>query len=249
MEQGINFSVDKCVQCESANDLNTFVNFIIDGKKIAVGVCDSHLDISISKVRGIIVDKRNKLLKLIEEMKSLGLDVSIIAGNNVSVAEKKGVKQVEVESEVEVEPEVKVNKIAKKVNKKMANTRSISGEGADRFSTYDVDSMVGKEAKAAGCAVPVVEEIELQVVAGKGGVPVQIPKRVKDSIGSTEIHIVPTSNKMIDHGKFDERSFAGSYDAAAHARGFKECNLCSGTGESHSKGHSVCPKCKGTGIT
>jgi hypothetical protein len=241
VEQNINFSADKCVQCESTNGLNTFVHLIIDDKKIVAGVCDDHLGISVSKVREIIVGKRNRLLKLIEEMKSLGLDISTIAGGVAVVEDKKKV-EVEVQQvKVEPEPEVRTNKVnVRKVNKKLANVRSISGEGASSYSAYDVDKMIGKEAKAAGCEAPVVEEVELQIVNGKNGIPVQIPKKIRESTGETEIHIVPTSNKMIDRGKYDERSFVGSYQ-------LRECNLCGGTGKSHSKGHNVCPKCKGTG--
>ena len=101
MEQNVNFSADKCVQCESVNDLNTFVHLIIDDKKIVAGVCDDHLGISVSKVREIIVGKRNRLLKLIEEMKSLGLDISAIAGSNVAVVEDKN-KVVEVVVETDL---------------------------------------------------------------------------------------------------------------------------------------------------
>jgi len=241
---------DKCIECETTNNLNTFVKLTIDKKIQSVAVCDDHLDLSISDIKEAVLGKVSKLISLLKEMKSLGFDISELVSGKVSTVKKpepepepKSEPEPEPKSEPEPEPKSEPEskpKITKVNMRKTRQIRSITGQGVGGHSSYDIDNLVNREAKASGGKVPVVEEVELQTVTGKGGIPIQIPKKIKESTGDTEIRIIKTDNSLIDKGKKDDRTFSDSYHV-------EHCSLCNGTGASKWKGHDVCPRCKGAG--
>lgn len=98
----------------------------------------------------------------------------------------------------------------------------------------------------AGDEAPSILEHEEQVVAGVGGMPVSIPKTVRDNAGGrTEI----TVNAGINNDELQKR-FKNIADGETKFKtqgyGLKDCNFCSGTGKAKI-GNNPCPRCKGVG--
>lgn len=89
---------------------------------------------------------------------------------------------------------------------------------------------------------------EMQVVAGRGGAPVTVPKRIIGEAGTTDIRVINTGGdrelqrrfKNMAEGTLQDKhpGFKDSYEA-------KSCSTCDGAGNVDRK---ECPRCNGAGI-
>ena len=195
---------DKCVQCESTIDLNTLVKLQVDDKEYNVAVCDKHLSLTLLEIKNGISNKIEKVYMLLKQAKELGLDISVLDNKMTVIKDPKKEKQEDLkEAPVEGPQEEQSSKVKVNVKRKMTKARSISGKCQKAYASHDIDNMVSNEAQASGGKAPVVEEVELQTIEAKGGMPITIPRKIKENSGQTDIRVIKTNQSML---KFQQRS-------------------------------------------
>lgn len=255
----------KCLRCESTQNLNTSMTVVIDTVKYDIVLCDQHAeDTTPKKAKELVLKKVNEYNELISKMKEFGLTVTENSAG-IAVPEKIEVPAPEqkVESQQEPtpgpkpeakKPEQKTHVLKKAVLPAVAPKIVNQLNGISSHKSLDINGTIAQAAEIAkkkGHEVkqmPITEEYETQVVLGRGGQQMVIPKTIKDNTGgSTRITIVDTGgDRTIQH-----RAKAQMHDPDPHffksGYNVKECPMCSGTGQAKI-GNNVCPKCKGAGI-
>lgn len=141
----------------------------------------------------------------------------------------------------------------------------VSGVTLDKRSSHDVASVItegigklkerGYIRKDQDVVVPVPIQIDHQMVPGRKGIPMKIPKIVRDSNGGvTTIAVVDTGGDKTIQDRFkqladESRRTEGNTAYSFGEKGYDvmNCSLCEGTGKTRATG-GTCPKCKGAGI-
>lgn len=125
-------------------------------------------------------------------------------------------------------------------------------------TSVDVNDAVAREVQAAKDEGKLAKDAptefisnvtETQVVRGRGGQPMTIPKVIKHNIGgNTVINIVDTGGDQTIQDR--TRALAQEekpYSFASQGFDVQDCTMCKGSGMT-TINNSECPKCKGTGI-
>lgn len=111
----------------------------------------------------------------------------------------------------------------------------------------------GAISKDAEVIRPVTEEVEMQVVRGRGGVPMQIPAKIKHNIGTTRVSVVDTGGDQMLQNRFRQfadhtkRSGGEGHIYGRDGMDVSDCPMCEGTGTAR-VGGGKCPKCDGVGL-
>lgn len=281
----------KCIMCESPEDLNTTMSVKIENEKYDVAICDEHADNATpKKIKEVVSSKLEELKSLMEKMKEFGLEVNM-SGGGVAVAEKKPEESIDdaINEEIHGQEEQEVAKpkvskagtnkkiiVAKKknidekptrkpqVNRNIGTPRSLGGPVKGIRNTVNLEQRQAidareainsevNEAKKKGEEVvtPITEDIEYQVVAGRAGAPMTIPKKIKHNMGSTQIAVVDTGGDKTIQTRFKEMAENSKMDNA-HVYGRDgydtySCTMCEGSGIAKIGG-GRCEKCKGIGL-
>jgi len=225
--------MNKCVFC-SATNITISMNVSTTRGQQTIHICQVHEDeASPKKVRELVENQDKVLIDLEQKAKELGY------------------KLVPLTQEIPQKTEApKVEKsISKSVNKlKPTNVSTPSGnlptgEQIESHRSYDTN------------AAPDIITHEEQVVNGRDGVPIAVPKKIVSEAGTTEINIVNTGGdselqkrfKSIQKATAAARS-KGEVDHALMSGGYmaRECLFCKGTGTTLID-KRICPKCKGIG--
>ncbi|MEM3000674.1 MAG: hypothetical protein QXP41_00580 [Candidatus Nitrosocaldus sp.] len=117
----------------------------------------------------------------------------------------------------------------------------------ERHQSYNATEVILKDGTRIDAPKERVEEA--QIVPGRGGVPISIPKKVVGDAGVTDIMIVDTGGDRVIQNIFRDiaRNSVNNYGPDFRS-GYivRDCTLCSGTGISRIS-KDACPKCKGAG--
>jgi hypothetical protein len=258
---------NKCIRCGTEENIDTVITVTVNDVKYKVALCEEHAeDTTPKQVKVLVNEKLEKLKKLMEELKEYGMDVDDMNGIAVAKKAKKKAEKVEETEEEEGEEEEEEETIIKKTSKDKARiikkgyipkVKSISGNvdgqnipGASSLNTKET----AQRAIPAGekAEVPITEDVEYQVVPGRCGVPMRIPKRIKHNQGSTKVSVVDTGGDQMIQTRFKEFARSTMNDERSHIYGrdgydTTECALCAGTGLNRVNG-GKCKKCNGIGL-
>lgn len=191
-----------------------------------------------------------------------------------AVKEKMVVAKKAVNSKVNVQRKIQFQKnpirsaVSGPVNSVGGTVNSERGAGSveiDKRGSLDVASVVtesigklkerGYVKKDQEVSVPIPIKVESQMVPGRKGVPVRLPKVIRDNNGGvTTIAIINTGGNEAIQERFKELADESRRTEGNTAYSFGEkgydvinCSLCEGTGKARATG-DVCPKCKGVGM-
>lgn len=265
---------NKCICCESTNNLKTSMVVTIDDKQYDVVLCDEHAeDTTLKTVKELVKKKINDYENLLKQMKEFGIDIAEPSkGNNIVVASDGFGKD---DSRLEVE-ESKLIPILDVSNKNLIKQRSIpqtkwsvsgvaSGDsGAVKIEsreTIDAQKTIlevinkgkisGRIGKDSNIKLPTIIDVESQGVQSSNGQQMVISKVVKDNQGGvTKIAVIDTGGdkKLQDRFKnaCQNSIHKSPFDYKGRGYALRGCNACDGTGFSKLNSE-ICPKCKGTG--
>lgn len=206
-------------------------------------VCSKHEDdASPKKVRELVELKEQEFTAFEQKAKELGY--KLVPLNTETINPVK-----EVQSPVAIAPNDNTGAVVQKkhqinkANLRPLATTGIAEHGIEAHTSYDVPEQ----------AAPQIIDHEEQVITGRGGVPVPIPKKIVSSAGTTEVAVVDTGGDKALQQRFknlsdtrESHDFSKGYtkEAASSAR---PCTFCRGTGIAKI-GKQACPKCKGSGL-
>ena len=228
----------KCLVCDSPKNLNTM---IVDGNQI--GLCLEHADdMTIKQIKELLKTKTNKqdvLHKRLEDMDKERDRILVELGEKSasSLAAKSDPEQLKPIAEAKPK---EIKSIPQP--KYMTNNIKTNVSGVSKYQGIDIASVTRnaiEEAKRKGkideaTNVPVRFEQQEQVVPGRGGSPMKIPSKIKDSTGVTTIRIVNTGGDVA----LQKRAKAAAIEVPT-------CPSCNGMGQIN---NIFCKKCSGDGI-
>jgi RecJ-like exonuclease len=259
-----------CVFCGGTDNITTSMNVKTSRGESTVHVCAEHEDnASPKKVRELVEGRETALAEMEEKCRALGFTmVPVSAPGQISIvkAESAPVPAAQVLSELRPvskngsvvrsesriiqpvslkvrdidTPDVAVDKSGKTIN-------------LGKEKSYDVTKTVSTR-DGTEYRPPVTVESELQIVEGRAGVPIKIPKRIVDDTGGkTDFKVLPTAGSSQAFEKrfkdMADRSIANQGPDFTDKGRYEEprpCNFCDGTGKAKI-GNQACPRCKGVG--
>ena len=131
-------------------------------------------------------------------------------------------------------------------NKGMQSVGGASGGHAvDSHSSIDLGSLEDKLPEEARRG-----RVKMEMMEGRGGQPIAIPKKRVDGTGTTRINIVNTGGDSALQERFKNAAMSEDSDFRHGYQGAtRDCPICKGTGFAENAGEEIsCPKCSGTGI-
>jgi len=162
-------------------------------------------------------------------------------------------KQVEKPTEKSEAPQItRIKRISKE--KGLSKVKSVGGVAMSRAGTsanleslesLDASAIASEIAEEKGGSVPQIKEIDYQVVAGRGGQAMRLPRNIKQTDGTTMIQMVDTGGDRTIQERFRELS-AGNFSHKKEGYDVMNCSLCRGSG--FARTGQTCPKCGGTGL-
>lgn len=167
--------------------------------------------------------------------------VTIVKKQAEKPAERSGPSQI-----------TRVKRISKE--KGMSKVKSVGGVAMSKagtsanlesFESLDASALASEIAEEKGGSVPQVKAIDYQVVAGRGGHAMRLPRNIKQTDGTTTIQMVDTGGDRTIQERFRELS-AGNFSHKKDGYDVMNCSLCRGAGLARTG--QTCPKCGGTGL-
>ena len=253
-----------CIFCNTATGLNTEMSISLDdGKKVQVLICDTHAeDATVKSAKAAYHDKLQKLQALLEQAKSLGLDISSLMGAQPAQAAAPVAKPVVQRPQpIAPKPSVVVTDFGDDENvvdtsridiaKPFVSTGGQTEYGSvQSFTNYNLDSGTDKLSPEARKG-----KAHLAMMEGRAGQPIIIPDKRVDGTGTTTIKIVKAENDATLQNRF--RKMAGDslqdkvpdFAHTGYSSGIKDCPFCRGQGTIKNGTKLVdCPKCHGAGL-
>jgi hypothetical protein len=249
---------NKCLVCSTTEKLNTTMKVKVDEVEHEIAVCDEHAEDMTMKIAKELIKKKIEEYENFKKMASeFGVEIKE-QKSGVLVASRPDQPAPTMPADVAVKlppgssgPPQPGQRVIKAIPKHNIN---ISGS-LPGINPSSMAQTVAETARARGrikgdVTVPVIEEVELQTVPGRQGLPMTLQKKVTDSSGTTEVRIVETSNEELTKRSkvLENQARQGDPNAHLFIRGYdlKDCNLCRGSGKTTNG--QVCPKCKGKGL-
>lgn len=229
-----------------------------------VYVCSEHEEQASPKKVRELAEKRNTMLQDFKnQAEALGFKL-VPMGNGIVAAESPVEPQAQAPAPIAAtrQPETIPNKkpVAKKVREidtpSMAADQKGNSVDLGKHSSYDTTKPVTRK-DGTNIDAPGIIEHEEQVVTGRGGSSVVIPKKIVSEAGVTDINIVDTGGDKALQNRFKattqmaaEARSAGEAQKAILQGGYmaKDCPLCKGTGITKIN-NQTCKKCNGVGST
>ena len=254
-----------CIFCNASTGLNTGMSISLDdGKKVQVLICDTHAeDATVKSAKAAYHEKMQKLQALIEQAKSLGLDITSLMGAPQQPAQAAPAAQpalrpqqtapkqpVVVTTDFDDDENV-VDTSRIDISKPFVSTGGQTEYGAvQSFTNYNLDSGTDKLPPEARKG-----KAHLAMMEGRAGQPIIIPDKRVDGTGTTTIKIVKAENDATLQNRF--RKMAGDsmqdkipdFAHNGYSSGIKDCPFCRGQGTIKNGTKLVdCPKCHGAGL-
>jgi hypothetical protein len=222
--------MSKCIVCLTDNNLNTHMNINLESESYEVYLCDEHAEnTTMGAVNNKVKEIRDKLRNALQLAKDLG----------ITIPEMEGMK--DPNSETPITPIIPT--IVPIDNIPVPNDVPVPSP-VPALQTNVIKRNPKPIQLSEDISINQDTSIEMQTINAKGGT-VDIPKHTSGDAGETDIHIVNTTDSMLQ-----ERAKMMS---AAAEQGLQQnsyssaCLACKGTGN-HPVLKSPCPKCKGTGM-
>ena len=243
------------------------------GDKVTVYVCDDHaVDATVQAVKDAHVNKQNKIDELIKQAEELGLHIStqeelppVVSKPTAASNAVQPAYTEQMTSQIPEDTKKKVTVIVPGTtpindmsgddvvstdvidnNKGMQSIGGASGgHSVDSHSSIDLSSLEDKLPEEARRGMAKMEMME-----GRGGQPIAIPKKRVDGTGTTRINIVNTGGDTALQERFKNAAMSEDSDFRHGYQGAtRDCPICKGTGFAENAGEEIsCPKCGGTGI-
>lgn len=260
-----------CVFCGATENLTVSMNVKTARGESTVNVCAEHEDnASPKKVREIVEGKEAALAELEEKCKALGFSL-VPAGANKQITVVQSPPSVLVQQN----PEVPAAQVLSELRPTASSTK-VESKGPATFKVRDIDTPavavdtdgkrqvnLGKEKSydidktvktkdGSEYRPPKTIEAETQVVSGRAGIPITIPKKIVSEAGRSDVKIVNTGGDRALQDRFKSEAEESRGDRGhSYADGYnntdpRPCNFCDGTGVAKI-GRMTCPRCKGTG--
>lgn len=254
-----------CVFCTSNDNLNTEMTVTLDdGNKISVEICDVHAeDATVKTAKAAYTSRQAQIAAVLEQAKALGLDLSQTSSGLTIVKSKPQPKSrapevvvPEVDPTIILEDEEDVCEttgidVAAPMSRVTVASSLPAGVSASGGRNYGIgkdklpDSMMKGKAK-------------IEVMEGRGGMPIAIPAKKVDGMGTTRIKITNTGDKdndlqkrfknMADSSKADPNNNRAPDFRNGYGESVKICPICHGDGEVMNAAMKInCPKCGGSG--
>lgn len=255
---------NQCVFCSTSENLTVTMQVTVSSGPQTVYICTEHEDQASPKKVRELAEKRNSMLQDFQKQaEALGFKLVPMAGGVIaaeSPAEPQPVPVSSTPTAVKQENIQNKKPIAKKVRD--IDTPSVAadnkGNNVDigKHSSYDTTKPVTRK-DGTNVDAPGIIDHEEQVVTGRGGAAVVIPKKIVSEAGVTEINIVDTGGDKALQNRFKattqaaaEARSAGEAQKAILQGGYmaKECPLCKGVGITKIN-NQTCKKCNGVGTT
>ena len=266
-----------CIFCSTSDDLNTEMTIKLDnGDKVTVYVCDNHaINATVQAVKDAHASRQNQIDQLIEQAKKLGLHVAeqeLPVVVSKPTAASNAVQPANI-GQMTPQVEESTGKLEKKpVVITPSSAPSNDMDGDDIISTEVIDSSKGMQSVGGASGGHMVDshgshdfasledqlpedvrrgKIKMEMMEGRGGQPLAIPKKRMDGTGTTRINIVKTGGDTALQERF--KTMASSENPADFRNGYqsssRDCPICKGTGFATNAGEEIqCPKCDGVGI-
>lgn len=205
-----------------------------------VKICNDHENMASPKKVRMLVEKREKLLAEFEaKAKELGYQLVPSGAKNIIIA-KTEPTQNENNTEQVVTPTQEKSKTQPIIRKNIPQAIKVPNHPeAPSYESYAIPE-----------GAPAVVSREEQIVQGRAGRPVAIPKKIVSAAGTTDVNIVDTGGDAALQQRFKELSEVSKRTETppSFQNGYliRECVLCKGTGVTII-GNKTCPKCKGVG--
>lgn len=214
---------DKCISCNSTENLNTSTQVNVYNNKVEVSICDNCVEkANFPKIISMVKKRYEVLEKIKAAAYKFGYKLVPIG------QESKTVHKDKLEAIIPEEPTV--------------NKKTVTRQTSKRDSDGNLVTVTNK-AKIDGKDVEITESIESQEVKTATGNNIKIPKKSVGDLGESDIVFVKKSDKDIQNRfkTIRQQSEDGQYSDGYR---IKTCPLCSGTKVSMGK---TCPKCNGEG--
>ena len=269
--------MNNCIFCNAANNLVASMHVKTKIASYTIWVCQDHEEhASPKKIREIIEKREADIAEFEAKARSLGYTLTPIAGgivaaakNNVQANDDSGSMGVHDASQPQPQPQTQHNTdsrsgqqqtmkldprqrmATRKIRDIEAPTNAIDPAGRnvtlEKHESYNTTEVALKDGTKVNAPKEKVEEA--QVVSGRGGVPISIPRKVVGDAGVTDIIIVDTGGDRTLQNRFksianDSINNYGPDFKSGYA--VRDCTLCGGAGISRIS-KDVCPKCKGAG--
>ena len=244
---------NQCVFCSKTENLTVSMQVSTTKGSQTAWVCNEHEDDASPKRVKELVEKKNAMIEEFErQAKELGYQLVPMGKGLVEAkpAEPTPITQLDAPN-LKLQPAVKAKKPVPITAPSVAKSQSGHDVDLGQHQSYDTTQAI--ETKKGTVQAPAVTEHEEQVIMGRDGKPMVVPKKVVGEAGTTDIIFVDTGGdkalqarmKMIEAASTQSKNaceralMAGGYNA-------KECPLCKGCGITKIN-NQQCVKCGGTG--
>lgn len=203
-----------CVVCGSLEGLNTSMTIKIDDKSHSVLICDEHAEeTTVKTAREAFLKRQIEIDDLIAKAKALGIEIPQQPVEQPAAPQRKMLIQDTVSAEGQPIPKGTYRKSEADhiLNRRNAQISVASGVAASHGSdirSAEAEKILGSQLDG---------HVQLAKVPTRAGVPVVIPAKVSDGLGTTEIQIRPSSDQELQRrfkGQIDKSEAYGSpYDS------------------------------------
>lgn len=195
-------------------------------------ICSVHEDdASPKKVRELVEAREQKVEAIMKQAEAMGL--KLVPTNTVVVPPQVVTPPLAAPLTRQATAKSDVDR-PKKVNTRPVNAPTDS-QFAEKHDSYDLAT---EEA-------PALIKAEGQTIVGRDGVPIDIPKRIVNEAGVTDITITTAVDDRQIQNRFKNIA-DGDFKFKQQNYGLRDCTFCRGTGKSKI-GDQTCPRCKGIG--
>lgn len=238
-------NLNTCIFCGTSDNLNTQLGITLDdGVQVTVWICDEHAeDATVKLAKQAYLDRKRQIDDLMEQAKRLGIDLTASAPK-ATVAPRQATPPPAIPSGDDIIPSTQLHSREFVTRGGNAGNVNIPGE-----SGHDVRSVAQKLPQDAldGYA-------QMDIVEGRGGQPLAIPKKIVDGIGVTRITISKSEDDASLQNRFKRmaqdtmQDRSPDFARAGYNNTQKDCPICRGSGYIRQKGGETnCPKCGGVG--
>jgi hypothetical protein len=253
----------QCVFCDATSNLNTSLTVMLDdGNKIAVEICDLHAeDATVKTAKAAYLEKRRKIDEVLVQAKALGLNIAGMTQQGPLWVPE--VTKPAPSPPREVPPTSEILNGDEVISTEIIDSRAgmVSVGGATDFghiASHASHNFNGLQSRLAEDARK--GKAKMVVVEGREGMPIAIPEKRVDGLGTTRLRIVKKEND----GKLQQRFKKMAKDTIEHNRlpnfarsGYQNtqvtCPVCNGSCVIRQMVAGVvketsCPKCDGAGV-
>lgn len=254
--------MSKCIFCETTDNLNTQLSIALDdGSKITVDICEQHAeDATVKTARAAYLTRRKRAEELMAELKALGYAVSdtptklIVATAPVPEQKTRTNQAASQVTDEDVSQMIPTEMIDSRTGMVSVGGNTTHGS-VSSYNSHDVNLTGMSPEERASVVAARKGKAKLVMVEGRDGVPIAIPEKRVDGMGTTVIKI----SKKEDDGKLQDRFKKMADDSIRHDRcpdfataGYKNaqhnCPICNGQCTIvNNKQRILCPKCNGVG--